>query len=437
MVDAAPLVLLVFILLIAAAVIAPLIPIRRRRRAGLAGFPVVTVALIAVNIAVFAANATTVFDAQGGPHIGLANDVALHWGMTPRSANLLTLVSHMFLHGSWGHVLGNMLGLYLFGPHVEEALGRLEYLLFYIGSGIAAGLLHLIIIGTMMPSEAAAPLVGASGAIFGVLGLFAVRFWRARVRVLLFLKIPAIWAMSAFALLQVVQGVVAVANGGSSDNTANWAHVGGFLFGLAIAIPLKMREDSRREYAIEDAESALATGQIDKAASHYRAILAVTPDDAAAHHALGRICVPLRQGEAAFRHLQEAIRLYLRAGESLAVAHVYADAVSGFSTFPLTPSVLQRVASACEETQQYALAQHALAELCRDHPDAREAELGLLRLGKLHLQKLGQPDNAVGIFSEFIRLYPESEWIGHAQRLRQEATGAYAFSSPAAGGRNS
>jgi hypothetical protein len=95
----------------------------------------------------------------------------------------------------------------------------------------------------------------------------------------------------------------------------------------------------------------------------------------------------------------DALKLYLKHGQSLAVARVYEDTVSCFETFPLPPTLLQRVASACEESEQYSLAVRALSELCRDHPKAREAEMGLLRLGKLHLYKLNQPQNAEGIFS--------------------------------------
>ena len=366
-------------------------------------------------------NADTLTNSEGNSYVGLSPLVAFHWGLTPHSANVVTLFTHLFLHASWGHVLGNMLGLYLFGPHVEEALGRLEYLLFYVAAGVAAALLHLVIVATLMPYAANLPLVGASGAIFGILGLFAVRFWRARVRVLFFLQIPAIWAMSAYALLEVLDGLIVVANHSAASSTAHWAHVGGFLFGLAISLPLKMREESRREYAVEDAEKAVASGHLEQAAAHYRTVLESSPGDAAARYALGRVLIGLQQAEAAYRYLHEALLLYLRAGDSPAVVSVYGDAVAGFSSFPLAPALLQRVASACEETHQYALAQHALAELCRDHPDAQEAEMGLLRLGKLHLQKLGQPENAVGIFAEFLRLYPNSDWISHAERLRNDA----------------
>lgn len=417
-----PVLVLVFLVLLAA-LAAPLIPMRRRR-AGFEGFPAVTLALIFLNGIVFAASLTD----------GRLNEQFIaSWGMIPRHATVITLMTHMFLHGGLLHLVGNMIGLWLFGPHVEEALGKVEYLLFYLGSGVAAGLLHLLIAATMMPAAAGAPLVGASGAIFGVLGLFAVRFWRARVRVFLLFSVPAMWAVGAFAAFQVIAALASLADGGASDSTANWAHVGGFVFGALLAIPLRMREDSRLEYGLEDAEKAAALGDNETAAAHYRGILATTPDDPAAHHALGRVCVRMRQSESAYRHYMDALTLYLRANQPLAVAQVYGDAVEAFENFPLAPNLLQRVASACEEAGQFALAQRALSELCRDYPDAREAEMGLLRLGKLHLHKLNQPQNAAGIFSEFLRLYPDSEWAAHARRLREEADAAAGHPSTGGG----
>ncbi len=405
-------VFLLLILVLLAAVAAPLIPVRRRAK-GFDGFPAVTLALVFVNGIVFAAS---LYNGE------LSEPFVRAWGMTPRHATLVTLFTHMFLHGGWLHLLGNMLGLWLFGPHVEEALGKLEYALFYIGSGIAAGLLHLLIAATLMPAAMNVPLVGASGAIFGIMGLFAVRFWRAKVRVFLLFSVPAAWAVGAFAGLQMVYALLSLGDGGKSDDTANWAHVGGFLFGGLLALPLRMREDSSREYTLEDAEKAVALGNDETAQAHYRRILQFTPDDADAHHALALVCTRLRQAEAAHHHLSEALRLYLRTGGNhRGAARAYTDALEAFELFPLPPRLLQRVASACEETGQFALAQRALSELCRDYPEAREAEMSLLRLGKLHLYKLSQPQNAAGIFGEFVRIYPQSEWAGHALRLQQEA----------------
>ena len=403
---------LLVLLILLAALLVPLIPVRRRQ-GGLEGFPFVTVCLLVTNVILFAGNA---------PHGDLHDSVATNWGLIPKQASLLTLLTYMFLHGSWAHVLGNMLGLWLFGPHVEEALGKLEYLLFYVGAGIAGGLMHVIFADVFLPVAQTVPLVGASGAIFGVLGLFAVRFWRTRMRVLLFFNVPAVWAVGLFALLQFLAGVVSLADGGANTNTANWAHVGGFTFGMLIAMPLRMREDSHREYSLEDAEKALALGQYDRASAYYRQILNLNPTDPDAHRALAQVCVQLRQGEAAHRHFMEALRLYVKAGKAHAVAGVYGDALTSFEVFPLSPRLLQQTASACEEAEAYPLALSALSELSREYPHTPEGEMGLLRLGRLHLAKLNQPQNAAGIFGEFLRMYPDSAWKHHAERLLKDST---------------
>ena len=411
------------ILLVVAALVAPLIPQRRRARAGWDGIPFVTLGLILTNLLVF------LFTVEKND-LGLLSahidpGVARHFGIIPHAATLVTLFTHIFLHAGWEHLFGNMLFLWLFGPHVEEALGRLEYLLFYLGGGITAGLMHVLIAVTVLNAAADAPLVGASGAIAAVIGLYAVRFWRAKMRVLLLFSVPSVWALGVFGLFALWSGVRSLADGGASDGTANWAHVGGFLFGALIAVPLRVKDDSRREYTLEDADKAAAGNDPEKAAELYRKYLAENPADAHAHRSLARACVRLRQGETAHAHFMESLRLSLSQPASpantAAVAGVYADACTAFAQFPLPPALLSRIAGACEETGNYNLAVRALSDLCRDHPDAKEAETGLLRLGKLHLQRLNQAGTAGAIFGEFLRLYPESEWRGHVERLWAEA----------------
>jgi membrane associated rhomboid family serine protease len=395
---------------VALSLLSPIVPLRRYA-GGMGKFPVVTLCLLLATIACY-------FASLSGGQPSLA--VVKQWGMTPSEVSLLTLVTHLFLHGSWYHLFTNMLGLWIFGPHVEEALGRWEYLTFYLACGIAGGLLHMVLAMTVLTGVAGTPLVGASGAIFGLLGLFAVRYWRDKARVFLLFVVPAVWAVGGFVVLELLAGISALYVG-PLGKVANWAHIGGFAFGALMALPLRMREDSHREYGREDAEKAVESGQNEVAAAHYRQLLKDHPDDAETHHALANVYVALRQGEAAHRHLRDALNLFLAANQYVAVARVYEDALHGFETFPLSAKLLQRIATACEETEHFTLAVHALSELCREYPNAVEAEVGLLRLGKLHLHHLGQPRNAEGIFGEFLRLYPESEWRPHALRLRDEA----------------
>ena len=412
------------IILILLPLLAPPIPLRKREKQGWDGLPFATMGLILVNILVFL---LTVADNNFGLlEATVSSEVAEQWGIIPHSPNLLTLFAHLFLHGGWEHLFFNMLFLLLFGPHIEDALGRWEYLLFYIGGGFMAGLLHVFLASTPLLSAAAdKPLIGASGAIAAVLGLFAVRFWRAKLRVFLIFSIPAVYVIGFYALREIFTGIRAFADAGGSDSVANWAHIGGLLFGAVIAIPLRMKNDSRREYTLEDAEVAGRQDRWLDAAQLYRRYLAEKPDDAAAHRAIGRASVKLRQSEEAHRHFLEALRLYLQSppslGNSAAVAGVYGDACAAFETFPLPAALLSRIAGACEESARFDLADRALTDLCRNHADTREAENGLLRLGKLHLSRLNQPQGATEIFAEFLRRYPGSEWRGHVERLYAEA----------------
>jgi membrane associated rhomboid family serine protease len=147
----------------------------------------------------------------------------------------LSLLTCMFLHGSWMHVLGNMWFLWIFGDNVEDRLGRLRYLVLYFSAGLIASLCHWAV-----APMSTTPVIGASGAIAGVLGAYAVTWPWARVSTLIFLvifvtvvEIPALVVLGAWFLLQLWAGQESLrqAHGGG---VAWWAHVGGFLAGMAL-----------------------------------------------------------------------------------------------------------------------------------------------------------------------------------------------------------
>lgn len=147
----------------------------------------------------------------------------------------LTLVTSLFLHGSWLHLVGNMLFLQVFGDNVEDAMGHARFLLFYLACGVAAGLAHAF---ALPGSEQ--PLVGASGAVAGVIGAYLVLHPRALVWGLALNLIPvrisAAWALSAWVAVQVWH-----AWQGDDAATAWWAHLGGFVTGLALVQLLRRR----------------------------------------------------------------------------------------------------------------------------------------------------------------------------------------------------
>jgi membrane associated rhomboid family serine protease len=143
----------------------------------------------------------------------------------------LTLLTAMFMHGSWLHLLGNMLFLWIFGDNVEHRIGHVTYLVFYLAAGVVASLTQILV-----NVESVIPTLGASGAIAAVLGAYLVLFPSNRVLVIVLrfpIWVPAIVAIGMWAILQVVGGFGAATEGGG---VAYMAHVGGFVAGLAAGL---------------------------------------------------------------------------------------------------------------------------------------------------------------------------------------------------------
>src|SRR5437870_8625368 len=200
--------------------------------------PSVNHAIIAGNVLVFG------YEASLGRY---AEAFIAHWGLVPRHFALENLLTSMFLHGSWLHVLGNMLYLYIFGDNVEDRLGHLRYLLFYLLCGCAAG-------GAQALSSpgSSVPMVGASGAIAGVSGAYFLFFPGARVVTLVpiffflqVIEIPAVVFLLIWFLWQLLSGVATLGSR-AGVGVAFWAHIGGFVAGMALGPTLRERRSAPR-----------------------------------------------------------------------------------------------------------------------------------------------------------------------------------------------
>ena len=212
-------------------------------------FPFVTYALIAVNVLVFVYQLSL-------PQAQLERFV-FQWGTVPReiisgvdapptidAPIYLTLLTAMFMHGSWLHLGGNMLYLWVFGDNVEDAFGHLKYLLFYLLCGVAAAGTQIAI-----STDSTIPLVGASGAIAGVMGAYLVMFPGATVRtvvVLIFFitvtYLPAILVIGIWFLMQLYSGIGSLGVPTMQGGVAFWAHIGGFVAGMALAFFFRRRD---------------------------------------------------------------------------------------------------------------------------------------------------------------------------------------------------
>jgi membrane associated rhomboid family serine protease len=160
----------------------------------------------------------------------------------------------MFLHGGWLHLIGNMWVLYLFGDNVEDRMGPARYLAFYLLCGLAASLTHYAI-----NPGSTVPTLGASGAISGVLGAYLLLFPTARVITLVpvfiipfFFEIPAVVYLGFWFVMQLFSGTLSLAGAEPPEGVAWWAHVGGFVTGMAL-LPVfkKSRKQYRHYYADE------------------------------------------------------------------------------------------------------------------------------------------------------------------------------------------
>jgi membrane associated rhomboid family serine protease len=161
----------------------------------------------------------------------------------------------MFLHGSWEHIIGNMLFLWIFGNNVEDALGRVRFLLWYLAAGVAATALQTFVtltFGTVR--DASIPNIGASGAIAGVLGAYFLLLPRAKVLTLIFFgliflrEIPAIWFLGIWIALQLWQGGFGLTHPDQTGGVAVFAHIGGFAFGLLTVYLVAKRRPLTPQY---------------------------------------------------------------------------------------------------------------------------------------------------------------------------------------------
>jgi membrane associated rhomboid family serine protease len=174
-----------------------------------------------------------------------------------QSVNALTPVLSMFLHGSWGHLLGNALFFWVFGNNVEDSMGRLRFVVFYLICGLAAAGTHMLV-----DPRSPVPTVGASGAISGILGAYLVLYPRVRVRMLfifiIFFKViplPAWAVLLWWFALQVITGLPQLnqVDPEISGGVAVWAHVGGFVAGVVLVKLFENRELVRRRTLVSDA----------------------------------------------------------------------------------------------------------------------------------------------------------------------------------------
>ena len=218
--------------------------------------PIITLLLIGACFVVFAYELGILADSGDE---GLTR-FFLQYGVVPRevthalavgaylSPAMLAIVTSMFLHGGWVHILGNMLFLWIFGNNVEDRMGRIPFLVFYLVGGITAALTQVAV-----NPESREPLVGASGAIAAALGAYLVLYPGARILSLVFLgffyqliEVPALIVLGFWFVLQLIDGLGSLGARNAQGGVAFFAHIGGFVLGVVVGFLLRARGSGRR-----------------------------------------------------------------------------------------------------------------------------------------------------------------------------------------------
>ena len=205
--------------------------------------PIVTILLIVLNALVF------FYQLSLGAQV---EDFVLFWGLVPAAFSWLTVLTSMFLHGSFLHFAGNMLYLWIFGDNVEDRMGHGRFITFYLLCGAAAALTQ-----TVTDPDSVIPMVGASGAIAGVMGAYFVLYPHSRILTLVpifffiqLIEVPAIFFLGIWFVMQFISGIGALARTTAepSGGIAFWAHVAGFAAGIGTVALFRRPERQRVEW---------------------------------------------------------------------------------------------------------------------------------------------------------------------------------------------
>jgi membrane associated rhomboid family serine protease len=405
-------------------IMALIVPYGSKRKAG--KFPISTSALIAANICLY-----IVLLPIDRPML------AGSMGFFPADLSVRQIMSSMFVRGSIPHLVWNMLFLWLFGPNGEDALGHIEFLLMYIGSGFAAALLQTAIIQSLVPAAGMIPVIGASGAIAGILGVFAVRFYKTDIDFyyLLGLKtgtigIPAMWILGIWFVEQLAGGILDIAKQGTGG-AAYWSHIGGMLFGMALAYGINMGHEGSMEYIQED----IKNGASSKAAARLEKEVESNPSNAGAMMKLGEIFAANNDDSKALDYYRSAILTYLKSNDRQRAAAARAEMNHYYPDAMLDPSSDYQIARYLLETNCHEAALKMMDAISVSHPSSPEAEISTMIAGDICYHSFNDLLNARRYYELFKNRYPNSNlWAMVSRSLNEvndklQASGSHGSAS--------
>jgi len=355
----------------------------------------------------------------------------------PAEMDLLTPATAIFLHGGWIHLLGNALYLWVFGPALERVLGRLGFLLLFVGTGYLASLSHGAVVMNLAPQAAWGALVGASGAISGLLGLFLLRFPWGRVRIAWWAfmplqavnragvaTLPSVVAVLLWVLLQVVMAMVS----GPAGGTSYGAHLGGLATGLIMGLALGLPWRASTERWLVKGRRHLERGESHAAVGSLLRYVETMPHDEEARLELARALRVARDVVGSSREYRTVVDAALAEDRLQVACDAYGEARRGDPVFHLSLYEQKRIAHFLEKLGREREAVTAYLDLHRFHRDHPEAVHGLVRAATILVTRLHRTDEGLELFEQARRDFPDhplQAWLEQERRqLRRRSAAA-------------
>lgn len=348
----------------------------------------------------------------------------LNFVYSPYNPSLIVAMAAAFLHFGYMHLISNLVYLLIFGRYVEDRLGPVLFTLLYLSSSIVGNVLQ-VQFNIEVLHQPVTGIIGASGAIAGVLGAFVVRFYSNRLKIAywVFLPlqaytrmgnvyVPAVLAVALWMVLQVAQGLLQV--GGIALNVAYVTHISGFIWGMGLAVAFGQHRQAKVEAIWQRAQRYLAKGETYAAQGELIRYVSFRPDDPAGYAALARLMAVAGDGGGAIRNYREAMGRYLALKERGRAEKIFGEAVTGYPEFTLTAGEQLDLAYGLERNLKPGLAVKAYHNFATRFPDHPEAPFALLREANLRWHTFQEEEHAARCYRKLIRQYPEDEWVDYA-----------------------
>jgi membrane associated rhomboid family serine protease len=361
------------------------------------------------------------------------------YAFTPAHPRAITYLTANFLHAGWLHLIGNMWFLWLAGLILEDTWGRAVYLVFYLLAGAFALQVH-----AWVNPDSMVPTIGASGAVAALMGAFLVRFPKTKVQMvwigglLRFYQARkfsafAYWLLPIWLLMEVFSGALF----GQGSSVAHWAHVGGFAFGMCVALGLRYSGLEQRttdaveakttwqaDPGIAHAAESMEQGKLDDALSALQSAIAAKPDSLDAYTLLQQVYWRKNNLPAYQDAMIKVCQLQIKAQEPELAWQSYEEYTnSGGDAMPA--ATLLEICRIAENRQDFTTASAEYEKLAAKHPSDRSGLLALIAAGRISLKKLNKPEDALKFYNRAASSpVPHLDWDANIQNGIQDASKA-------------